>query len=162
MSIIFHSLKQRKYLIQAAIFFVSFLGIYFVLDYLNMSYKEMANEFGVFLVIVNIVLNILMALLSSILLVGSEIMVKSTKSSSLGFFAVIFGIFTYGCTTCVITFLANLGIVFSVIALPYAGLPYKFISLALIILGFLLTARQLKRGCKIKINVDKQETQVTE
>ena len=58
--------------------------------------------------------------------------------------------FTYGCTTCLIALLANLGIIFSVMILPLAGLPYKIISLILILIGFLITINQIKKGCKVK------------
>ncbi len=65
----------------------------------------------------------------------------------MGILSVIFGIFTYGCTPpCVISFLAVFGISFSVIALPFAGLPYKLISLALLFLGvFILKKRTRKK-----------------
>lgn len=150
MAILLYSLKTKKYIIQALIYFVFFLIMYFMLDYLNLPYKQMAIEYSNFLVISNVFLNIIMAVLSSILLVSSDIMIRGTRASSLGFFAILFGIFTYGCTPCVIALLANFGIIFSVMALPFAGLPYKFISLALIGIGLFFTIRQLTRGCKVK------------
>ena len=151
MSLLFASLKQKKYIIQGSIFFGFFIIIYFILDYLNMSYQEMITNYGIYLVVINIILNIIMAFLSSILLISSEVMIKGSSSSSLGFIAIIFGMFTYGCTTCVIAFLANFGIVFFVMILPFANLPYKLISLALIVLGLLLTNRRVKKGCKLKV-----------
>ena len=112
----------------------------------------MKNTYGLYLVIINISLNIIMAFLTSLLMLSSEIMLKGTKSSSLGFLAIIFGMFTYGCAPCLIAFLANFGIILSVLVLPLAGLPYKLISLVLIIIGSLITFKKLKQGCKLKIS----------
>ena len=149
MNILFISLKEKRYKLQVLLFFVITLAIYFTLDYLNMSYSEMLNTYGISLVILNIVLNIVMSFLSSLLIVSSELLIKGSKVGNLGFFAIIFGMFTYGCTTCMIALLANFGIMFSVFALPFAGLPYKLISLALIVLGVYITTRQMKKGCKV-------------
>jgi hypothetical protein len=149
---------RKKYLIQGTIFLSLFLVIFFILDSLNMSYSEMALTYGIYLVILNIVINIVMSVSSALLMNLSTAMVdlkgKEGKSSNLGFFSVLFGIFTYGCTTCVIAFLSVLGITFSVIALPLAGFPYKLISLLLISLGLFLILREIKYGtCKIKKDV---------
>ncbi|MCK9471000.1 MAG: hypothetical protein M0Q88_04525 [Bacilli bacterium] len=150
MSLILENLKQKKFLIQSLIFFSLFIIIFFILDYLNMSYTEMSNTYGIYLVLINIFLNIIMAILSAVLLISSEIMIKGTKSSNLGFIAIIFGMFTYGCTTCLIAFFANLGIILSIMVLPFAGLPYKLISLVLIIIGSIITIRKINKGCIIK------------
>lgn len=149
-------IKTKKYLIQFTIFLLTFSLIYFIIDSLNMSYSEMNTEFGIFLVITNITLNIIMAILSSFLMHFSTSMVelkgKEGKGSSLGFISILFGILTYGCTSCVIAFFASIGIAFSVIALPFAGLPYKFISLILIFIGLFVILYQLENG-KCKVNL---------
>jgi hypothetical protein len=106
--------KEKKYIIQGSIFFVLFLGLYTVLDYLNIGYQQMVIDFGWFLVIGNIILNIVMAFIS----------------------AFMWNISTYGCTPCVIAFFSTIGITFAVAALPLAGLPYKLIALLLLIAGF--------------------------
>jgi len=150
-------LKTKKYLIQFSLFLLTFLFIYFIIDSLNMTYTEMSVTYGIYLVIINIILNIVMAILSSFLMHLSTSMVvlkgSEGKGSSLGFLSILFGILTYGCTSCVIAFFASIGIAFSVIALPLAGLPYKFISLVLIGLGLWLMIYQLNKGqCKVKLN----------
>jgi hypothetical protein len=124
-----------------------------------MSYADMAIEFGTYLVVINISLNILMALLSTAMMHLSTSMVdlkgREGKGSSLGFISILFGILTYGCTSCVIAFFASIGIAFSVIALPLAGLPYKFISLFIIGLGIFFIIRQLNHGaCKVKLETN--------
>ncbi len=146
--------KTRKYLIRGLAFFVFFLVIYTMLDGFNMSYQQMRYEYGSFLVMTNIGLNLLMAGLTALLLSLStanvELKGKDTKGSNLGFLSILFGVLTYGCTTCVITFFASIGIAFSVIALPLAGLPYKLLSLLLILVGLWWTKREISHGlCKV-------------
>lgn len=143
----------KKYLIQSLIFLTVFLLLYFILDHLNMSYTEMKNKYGTYLVITNISLNIIMSVLSSFLLNLStamgELKGKEGKAANFGFLSVIFGIFTYGCTSCVIAFLASIGIAFSVAILPLAGLPYKLISLVLIVIGLIWLRYEIDKPCKI-------------
>ena len=149
-------LKERKYIIQAILFFTGFIVIYTVVDSLNMSYSEMSTTFGQGLVVTNITLNIVMSLLSTLLMHLSTSMVelkgKDGKGSTFGFLSVLFGILTYGCTSCVIAFFASIGIAFSVIALPLAGLPYKLISLVLILIGLFWIRHELDHG-KCKVNL---------
>lgn len=151
-----NKLKTRKYILQSIFFMIFFLFIYFIVDYLNMSYKDMMVEYGMFLVILNIFMNIIMSILSTLLMNLSTVMVeingKESGASNLGFVSILFGILTYGCTSCVIAFFAAIGISFSVIALPLAGFPYKIISLILIIVGLLIVLKQIKSGsCKLKL-----------
>ncbi len=145
----------KKYMIQGAIFFILFMVIYTIVDGLNMSYPEMLEEFGLFLVILNIFTNILMSFLSAALMNLSTSMVelkgREGKGSTFGALSVLFGILTYGCTSCVIAFFASIGIAFSVIALPFAGYPYKIISLLLILIGIYWVIKEIQHGkCKIK------------
>ena len=154
-------LKTRKYLIQFLMFTALFMVMYFLIDYLNMSYGSMITTYGLYLVIINVMLNIVMATLSGLLMHLSTAMVKlkgkDGKGTSLGFFSILFGILTYGCTSCVIAFLGSIGIAFSVAILPLAGLPYKLISLLLISLGLIWIRYELNHGtCKIKNNVKDQ------
>lgn len=146
---------KKKYIIQGSIFFILFLVIYTVVDGLNMSYSKMFEIYGTFLIILNITMNLVMSFLSALLMNLSTAMVelkgKEGKSSSFGALSVLFGILTYGCTSCVIAFFASIGIAFSVIALPLAGLPYKIISLVIILIGLFWMTKEIKHGtCKIK------------
>lgn len=131
------------------IFFAFFVLIYFMIDHLNLPYGEMSRQHGHWLVIVNILLNLVMAGLASFMVVLSEHALREkgikTKGDSFSLVSIVFGVLTYGCTPCVISFLAVFGISFSVVALPWAGLPYKLISLLLIILGIWILSRELKR-----------------
>jgi len=149
----------KKYLLQGFLFFSLFMTIFFMLDRLNMPYPIMIQTYGIYLVFLNVFLNITMSLLSALMMNLSTAMVnlkgKEGIGSNLGFFSVLFGIFTYGCTSCVIAFLSIIGITFSVIALPLAGLPYKLISLLLIAVGLFWIIREIQSGkCKIKLKKD--------
>ncbi|XFA98534.1 hypothetical protein ACAG96_06635 [Candidatus Izemoplasma sp. B36] len=149
--------KQKKYIIQGVITFIVFMVLYFVLDFLNMTYNEMIIEYGLFLVVVNIILNIIMSALSAFMWNVSTGLVKLTgregKGSMLSGLAYLFGLLTYGCTPCVIALFATIGITFSVAALPLAGLPYKFLALVILGLGLvwlIYEANHVK--CKVKID----------
>lgn len=148
-------LKRRSALFQGLGFFTVFLLIYTIIDYNNLPYTEMGDLYGSYLIYINIFINLLMAILSSFLLLlstaNAELKGKESKGSNLSFVSVLFGILTYGCTPCVIAFFASLGIAFSVIALPLAGLPYKFMSIGLLLIGLASTYYELQYGkCKVK------------
>ncbi len=147
--------KEKKFIIRGLIIFGLFLLLYFMLDRLNMTYTEMVNTYGIYLVILNIFLNIIMALLSAFLWNISSGLLKMTGKEGKGSFATgfayVFGLLTYGCTPCVIAFFSTIGLTFSVAVLPLAGLPYKFISFVLLILGlFWLRYEANHVKCKIK------------
>lgn len=148
--------KTKKYIFQGLLFLIGFLAIYFIVDYLNMDYTTMNETYGAYLVIINISLNIIMALSSALMMNLSTAMVElragKGNGSNLGFISVLFGILTYGCTSCVIAFFAAVGINLIVVALPFAGLPYKLISLVLLALGMYLIVREINHGtCKVDL-----------
>lgn len=148
-------LETKKVQRDGILFFLFFLIIFTVVDYLNMSYAEMAQSYSTVLVGVNIGFNMIMATGSAFLMVLSSVMLKikaiEPKGTNLGFLSVLFAILTYGCTPCVIALFANIGITFSVIALPFAGLPYKFMTLGLILIGIAWSLYDINRGaCKVK------------
>lgn len=147
--------KEKKYVIQGLIIFSLFFFLYFILDKLNMSYFEMIETYGIYLVLVNLIVNIVMAATSAFMWNISTALVKLTgkegKGSFMSGFAYIFGLLTYGCTPCVIALFSTIGLTFTVAVLPLAGLPYKFIALALLILGFFWLKYEANHvKCKIK------------
>ena len=148
-------ITTKKSLLQSLLFFIIFMTIYTLIDRNNISYTDMAQSYGSYLVYTNISLNIVMALLSSLMLILSTVNAslkgKESVGSNLSFVSVFFGILTYGCTPCVIAFFGSIGIAFSVAILPLAGLPYKLISLLLIVIGLIWTYYEIKHGkCKVK------------
>ena len=95
-------ITHKKTVLQTLIFFTVFMVIYTMIDSNNLSYTMMADQFGMYLVILNILLNVLMASLSALLLSLSTIMAqlkgKESMSSNLSFVSVLLGVLTYGCT----------------------------------------------------------------
>lgn len=144
---------EKKVWILGSIFY----GVLFtILDTLNVSYDAMYRNYGLTLVILQIGLNLLMSVLSGLLLALNKRMLEvkgiQTHGEHLSVIAVIVGILTYGCTPCVISFFASFGIAFSVAVLPYAGLPYKLLTLGLICLGVLITFFEMRRkSCTIRL-----------
>lgn len=131
--------KDKRMIIQGVLFTFFFLAIYSLLDSLNGGYSLMAAEYGPWLVAINIITNLIMALLSGIMMNLSTNLFHYTGKEGNGSWvpsiSVLFGILTYGCTPCVIAFFTSIGIAFSVAVLPFAGYPYKLISLALTVAG---------------------------
>ncbi len=147
--------KQKKFILALILFFAVFSVIYFLLDKLNGGYIKMEEDYGLYLVIVNILLNIIMASISAFMMNLStgymQLSGKEGKGTFFGNIAVFFGMLTYGCTSCVIAFFAAIGITLSVAVLPLAGLPYKLIALVLLLVGFTWLLLEIKRGkCKVK------------
>ncbi len=147
--------KEKKYLIQGIIIFTLFFALYILLDHLNIGYAQMIQDYGIYLVIANIILNIIMAFISALMWNISTAMVKITgkegKGTFMSGFAFLFGMLTYGCTPCVIAFFSTIGLTFAVAVLPLAGLPYKFIALLLLVLGFFWLKYETNHiKCKVK------------
>lgn len=156
----FLKLKEKKYIIQGIIFFLVFFALYLILDYLN--YQEATIKPTTTWIVVNIFVNLIMASVSTLLMNLSTIMVeiKATgdRGANLGFISIIFGIFTYGCTGCVVVFLSAIGIAFSPTIFPFIhiwhGFLYKLLSLVLIGIGLTLVIHNIARG-KCKVNFKK-------
>jgi hypothetical protein len=153
--------KNKKNIIYGVLFFAVFLTVYTVLDSLNGGYRFMAESEGVWLVVLNIVVNVLMSSLSALMMNLSSAFVKFSgkegKGSFMTSFAVFFGILTYGCTACVIAFFATIGITFSVMLLPLAGFPYKIMALVLLVIGFIWLRHEINTNqCKVKLKEQNQ------
>ncbi len=155
LSFLKEQLQTKKIQKEGILFFLFFLFIFTLVDSFNMSYSDMAQTYSKSLVGINIFLNIIMSLGTSFLMILSSVMLKikaiEPKGTNMGIFSIFFAVLTYGCTPCVIALFANFGITFSVIALPFAGLPYKFITLGLILIGIVWSLYDINRGaCKVK------------
>jgi len=147
--------KTTKFIVMNAFFFVFFMTLYTMIDYFNLGYAEMMAQYSIWLAVVNVFINLVMASLSTLMITFSNAQFdftgKESKASNLTFASILFGLLTYGCTPCVISFFAAIGITFGVIALPLAGLPYKLISVLILVGGFLwIVFRLRKTACAIK------------
>ena len=137
--------------------FIFFLGLYTFLDFEgNTNYQVMTDSFGIFIVIIHIIINITIAILSSIMVGFSTINYKLTNvepkgSNALPFLTFIFGLLTFGCTGCVVAFFSAIGIAFSPIILSSGNLIWKLTALLLVILGFIWIMYSIEHTkCKIK------------
>ncbi len=137
--------------------FIMFLGLYTFLDYEgNTNYIIMTESFGIAIVLVHVFINLLIAILSSIMVSFSIINFSLTKmepkgSNSIPFFTYIFGLLTFGCTGCVVAFFSAIGIAFSPIVLPAGNLIWKLSALGLVILGFIWIMYSIEHmKCEIK------------
>lgn len=140
---------NKKYF---SLYFIAYSVIFLVIDHLNMPMRQFIDTYGIGFVIINTILSLTMAVLSAYLMSLSHWMFKvhgfNPKGENLSFVAILFGILTYGCTPCVIAFFASIGISFSVMVLPLAGMPYKIISLVLIMIGIYWAN---KESCKVRV-----------
>jgi magnesium-transporting ATPase (P-type) len=146
--------KKRGFVLSFLAFTVVYGVLYTVLDTLNGGYADMAAEYGVWLVALNIAMNVVMSVASAAMMNWSSAYVKLSGKEGKGTFlssaAVLFGMLTYGCTSCVIAFFAAIGITFSVMILPLAGLPYKALAFLLLIVGAVWLIAEIKRArCRI-------------
>lgn len=146
--------KKQGFIVSFVAFAIVYGALYTVLDTLNGGYAKMASQFGVWLVVLNIALNVVMSLVSAAMMNFSSAYVKLSGKEGKGTFlssaAVLFGMLTYGCTSCVIAFFAAIGITFSVMILPLAGLPYKILAFALLFAGVFWLIAEIKRArCRL-------------
>lgn len=146
--------KQKKYVISFLLYTSFFLFIYFMLDYLSGGYGPMIKDYGRYLVVINVILNTVMALISALMFNLSTAQMSLTKRGEstgyLSFLSVILGFFTYGCTSCIITFLGVLGISFGVYLLPLHNLPYKLLGLVILIVSLVIQGVLIQKAkCKI-------------
>lgn len=137
--------------------FVLFLSLYIFLDFEgNTNYAVMTSNYGIFVTIVHIFINILIAVLSSIMVGFSIINYRLTKiepkgSNAIPFFTFLFGLLTFGCTSCVVAFLSAIGIAFTPLVLPNGNLLWKAAALGFVVLGFVFVLYSIQNSkCKIK------------
>lgn len=146
---------QNKILISALFFF--FLGLYIFLDFEgSTNYTIMTRNFGLPITMIHIIINILIAILSSIMVSFSIINYKLTNTEPVGSNAIplltfLFGILTFGCTSCVVAFLGAVGIAFSPVVLPNGNLLWKLVALGFVIIGFIWILYSIQHStCKLK------------
>lgn len=149
--------KSRGNILMIIGLFIMFFGLYVFLDFEgNTNYQLMTEEFGIGITIFHIIVNIIIAFLTSIMVSFSIINFKLTKvepkgSNAIPFFTFIFGLLTFGCTGCVVAFFSAVGIAFTPIILPNGNLLWKLIALLIVIVGFIWIMYSIQNSkCKIK------------
>jgi len=157
LSLVILESKKRNYVILLIGLFVFFTGLYTFLDCEgNENYNVMYENFGGLVVATHIIINFMIASLSSTMVTFSIINYNLNKSEPVGsnaipFFTFIFGILTFGCTSCVVAFLGAVGIAFSPIVLPAGNLLWKIVALLITIIGFMWIMYSIQNNkCKVK------------
>ena len=157
LTIIKNELKHPKNWVLLPILFVFFFGLYVFLDFEgNTNYRLMTEAFGLGIVMIHIVINIIIAILSSIMVTFAIINQKLTKidpkgSNAIPFLTFIFGLLTFGCTGCVVAFFTSVGIAFTPIILPAGNMLWKVLALLFVIIGFAYVMYTIEHT-KCKIN----------
>lgn len=114
----------------------------------------MIDEFGVWLVVLNVIANLLMSAISTLMFNFSTALQSLSKrgesTGMMSFVSIIFGFFTFGCTSCMVAFLAAVGINFAVMPLAMLNFPYKLMGLGLLVIVFVIQLYIIKNSkCKI-------------
>jgi len=149
--------KKKNNILLLVGLFIFFLGLYTFLDFEgNTNYSVMTEAFGITIVLIHIIINVFIATLSSIMVGFSIINFRLTKvepkgSNAIPLLTFIFGILTFGCTGCVVAFLAAVGIAFSPLVLPAGNLIWKLVALLFVIIGFVWIMHAIEHTkCNIK------------
>lgn len=157
LTIIKDKAKEKNNLLMFIVMFLFFLALYTFLDFEgNTNYALMTTNFGLGITLLHITINIIIAVLTSIMLGFSTINYRITKteptgSNAIPFLTFIFGILTFGCTSCVVAFLAAIGIAFTPLVLPNGNLIWKMVALLIVVLGFLWVMYSIQHTkCKPK------------
>ena len=152
LSLVLNEQKKRNNILIFIGIFIFIYGLYLFLDILaHGSYAVLIEELGYPLFFFHQFLNIIMAFLTSTMVSLSQIKLRLTKSEPAGsnaipFLSFIFGLLTFGCAPCVVAFFAAIGIAFTPIVFPHGNLLWKFILLALIIVGFVWILYKIGRA----------------
>lgn len=157
LNLVYQQAKKRKNIILLIALFLLFFALYVFLDFEgNTSYKVMISNFGIGIVIIHIFVNIIIGFLSSVMVTFSIINYRLTKVEAVGsnaipFITFIFGILTFGCTSCVVAFLSAVGIAFTPVVLPSGNLLWKIVALLFVVAGFCWIMYSIEHTkCKIK------------
>lgn len=158
LTIIKKELQYPKNWILLPILFIFFFGLYVFLDFEgNTNYRLMTERFGLTIVGIHIVINIIIAALSSIMVTFAIINQRLTKvdpkgSNAIPFLTFLFGLLTFGCTGCVVAFFTSVGIAFTPIILPAGNMLWKVLALVFVIVGFVYVMYTIEHTkCKVKL-----------
>lgn len=162
LTIVLQKQKEQKFVALFALMWAFMYGLYLFLDYLWYgSFAQMSAELSTGLIILHQITNLTVSFVVTVMLSFSQIQLSLTKTEPAGgnaipFFSFIFGLLTFGCAPCVITFLGAIGIAFTPLVLPFGNLVWKLILLALMVfgLGFVLYRIQ-NTVCDIKPKASK-------
>lgn len=155
--LVFQEAKSRNNILLFIALFILFFGLYVFLDFEgNTNYQVMTSNFGLGIVIVHVFINVIIGFLSATMVTFSIINYRLTKVEAIGsnaipFVTFLFGILTFGCTSCVVAFLSAIGIAFTPLVLPSGNLIWKIVALLFVLAGFLWIMYSIEHTkCKLK------------
>lgn len=162
LTLVLEKQKEQKFIALFALMWAFMYGLYLFLDYLWYgSFQAMGQELSTGLIVIHQVTNLAVSFIVTVMLSFSQISLFINKTEPLGgnsipFLSFIFGLLTFGCAPCVITFLGAIGIAFTPLVLPFGNLVWKFILFGLMLggLGFVLYRIQ-NTVCDIKPKASK-------
>jgi hypothetical protein len=156
LTLVWEKQKERKFIQLFILMWAFVYGLYLFLDVLYYgSINAMVNSLSPGLIVVHQITNLVIAGIATVMLSFSQIQLVLTKKEPLGgnsipFFSFIFGLLTFGCAPCVITFLSVIGIAFTPLVLPFGNLVWKLILLAFMGLGMAFVIKRIQNtACKI-------------
>lgn len=133
--------------------FIVLTIMYYLLDYLAFKgYYRLYLSQGLVLCVSHILMTLMLIITMYLALNQFETMIKRdsflTQIPIIGY---LFGLFTFGCTPCLINFLAVFGISYSLTSLNISSLEYKLISLAINLIMIWIAQYLIKTTkCKLK------------
>ena len=156
LTLVWEKQKERKFIQLFILMWAFVYGLYLFLDVLYYgSINAMVNSLSPGLIVVHQITNLVIAGIATVMLSFSQIQLVLTKKEPLGgnsipFSSFIFGLLTFGCAPCVITFLSVIGIAFTPLVLPFGNLVWKLILLAFMGLGMAFVMKRIQNTvCKI-------------
>ncbi len=156
LTLVWEKQKERKFIQLFILMWAFVYGLYLFLDVLYYgSINAMVNSLSPGLIVVHQITNLVIAGIATVMLSFSQIQLVLTKKEPLGgnsipFSSFIFGLLTFGCAPCVITFLSVIGIAFTPLVLPFGNLVWKLILLAFMGLGMAFVIKRIQNtACKI-------------
>jgi hypothetical protein len=156
LTLVWEKQKERKFIQLFILMWAFVYGLYLFLDVLYYgSINAMVNSLSPGLIVVHQITNLVIAGIATVMLSFSQIQLVLTKKEPLGgnsipFSSFIFGLLTFGCAPCVITFLSVIGIAFTPLVLPFGNLVWKLILLAFMGLGMAFVIKRIQNTvCKI-------------
>jgi hypothetical protein len=155
--LIWREARTSRNVLLMGLLFLFFFGLYVFLDFEgNTNYQVMTDQFGAGITAVHIGVNVIIATLTAIMVAFSIFNYRLTRQEPVGSNAIpvvtfLFGLLTFGCTSCVVAFLGAIGIAFTPLVLPNGNLLWKFAALAIVLLGFVWILYTIHNSkCKIK------------
>ena len=159
LTLVLEKQKEQKFIGLFAIMWAFMYGLYLFLDYLWYgSFQAMGQELSTGLIVIHQLTNLMVSFVVTVMLSFSQIQLSLTKTEPAGgnaipFFSFIFGLLTFGCAPCVITFLGAIGIAFTPLVLPFGNLAWKLILLALMFVGLGFVLHRIQHTvCEVKFD----------